>query len=307
MSRTRKHEIGVGLLVLGAAILLGWMAIQVGAIGSLSEQVRVTAIFEDAAGLKEGAAVAVAGVEVGRVDSLTVDFDQAEVGLSIDAQADIREDVVVVLRARSVLGEKYIELLPQSRDAGPLREGQVLTDTRGQYEIDQFVTGLEPLIQSLDPEAVDSIMSPLVEALEEDPERPKRMLEDLEATLSNLREASEQAPELVTEARATMSEVRTVSRDTRAVVARADAVLTDVEAATAELPASAERLPGLLDEAEATLAEARTAAGTLNDSSDSLQKILGNLEDIDKWELRRLLREEGIVVRLSPSEVVPTE
>ena len=307
MRRTRKHEIGVGLLVLGAALLLGWMAIQVGAIGSLGESVRVVAVFDDAAGLKEGAAVSVAGVEVGRVEALEVDFDTARVHLAIEADADIREDVVVAMRARSVLGEKYIELLPQSREAAPLTEGAVLTATRGQYEIDQFVTGLEPLIEGLDPEAVDKVMQPLVAALEEDPERPKRMLEDLEVTLANLREASEQAPELVTEARATLAEVRTVSRDAREVVARADTVLTDVEAATAELPATAERIPGLLDEAEATLSETRVAVGTLNDSSESLAKVLSNFEDIDKWELRRLLREEGIVVRLSPSEVVPTE
>ncbi|MFM2161016.1 MAG: hypothetical protein RLZZ383_528, partial [Pseudomonadota bacterium] len=28
---------------------------------------------------------------------------------------------------------------------------------------------------------------------------------------------------------------------------------------------------------------------------------------IDKWELRRLLREEGILIRLQPDEVVPSD
>ena len=305
--RSRKHEIGVGLLVLGAAVLLGWMAIQVGAIGSLGERIEVVAVFDDAAGLKEGAAVSIAGVEVGRVEQLEVDFDSARVRLSVDTTAGIREDVVVALRARSVLGEKYIELLPQSRDAAPLKSGAVLTTTRGQYEIDQFVTGLEPLLESLDPADVDRIVQPLVRAMEEDPERPAQMLGDLQVTLRNLREASEEAPLLVSEARATMAEVRAVSRDARGAVARADAILDDVEQATAGLPASTERIPGLLDEAEATLAETREAVAVLNDSSESIGKILTNFEDIDKWELRRLLREEGIVVRLSPSEVVPTE
>ena len=38
--------------------------------------------------------------------------------------------------------------------------------------------------------------------------------------------------------------------------------------------------------------------------AERLDRILANVEEIDKWELRRLLREEGIVVRLRPQEVV---
>ena len=304
---SRKHEIGVGLLVLGAGALLGYMAIQLGSVGQLGETVEVTAVFDDVSGLSEGAAVAIAGVEVGRVGALTVDFDAARVPLSIQEDAQVRQDVVVVLRARSVLGEKYIELVPQSQDAPLLADGAVLTETRGQYEIDQFVTGLEPLITSLDPDALEVVMTPLLTALEEDPERPARMLENLDATLANVREASEEAPALVREARQTMADVRRVSAKAEQVADRADGVLTDLEQATAELPASAERLPGLLDEAEATLTEARSTLETVNGSSESLAKVLANFEDIDKWELRRLLREEGIVVRLTPSDVEPTE
>ncbi|MCP4807470.1 MAG: MCE family protein [Proteobacteria bacterium] len=304
---SRKHEIGVGLLVLGATGLLGWMAIQVGSVGQLGDTVDVVAVFDDASGLKEGAAIAIAGVEVGRVGTLEVAFDKANVPLSISADADVRDDVIVVLRARSVLGEKYVELVPQDPGAPLLASGTVLTDTRGQYEIDQFVTGLEPLLASLDPQAVDQIVTPLVSALEADPERPARMLENLDATLANVREASEEAPALVREARQTMTDVRRVSAKAEVVAERADAVLVDLEEVTADLPASADRLPGLLDEAEATLTEARSTLETVNGSSESLAKVLHNFEDIDKWELRRLLREEGIVIRLTPSDVEPTD
>lgn len=311
---SRKHEVGVGLLVLGAGGLLAWMAVQVGSLGQLGETVEVVAVFDDASGLTEGAAIAIAGVEVGQVGSLEVDFDTARVPLSIRKDADIRQDVTVVLRSRSVLGEKYIELVPHSRDAPLLTDGAVLTDTQGQYEIDQFVTGLKPLLGALDPEDLDRVMKPVVAALEEDPERPARMLENLDATLENVRLASDEAPALMREARGalaegreTMADIRRVADQAESVATRADQVLGDLEQATAELPASAERIPGLLDKADATLTEAHGALATINGSSDSLAKILKNFEDIDKWELRRLLREEGIVVRFKPHEVEPTE
>ncbi len=307
MKVERKHQIGVGLLVIVSSLVLAWMALQVGALSNLGERVEVTAVLDDAAGLTTGAAVSIAGVEVGRVDGLRVDYDQAVVSLSLHPEAEVREDVLVLLRARSLLGEKYIELVPQSRDAAIVQSGAVLTNTHGQVEIDQFVTGLEPLIRSMDPEDLQKVIQPLVLALEEDPERPARMLRDAEATLKNLREASEDAPELVAETRQTLADVRRVSRKAELVADRADRVLGEIEAAAEPLPEATQRLPGLLDEAEATLIAAKEATAVLSDNSERIETILENFEQIDKWELRRLLREEGIVVRFRPSEVEPTE
>jgi hypothetical protein len=37
--------------------------------------------------------------------------------------------------------------------------------------------------------------------------------------------------------------------------------------------------------------------------TEDARTVLNNFKDIDKWELRRLLREEGILIRLRQSEV----
>lgn len=299
---SRKRELGVGALVLAAAGLLAWMTLRVGNV-QVGDRIEATAVFEDAAGLKEGAAVSIAGVEVGTVTSLTVDFDKARVGLSIDPDAQVRDDVVVALRARSVLGEKYIELLPQDPSAPLLTSGATLTRTEGQLEIDQFVNQLGPLLDGVDPETLDAVLDPWLAALEEDPERPTRMLDDAEVLLRNLREASEDAPAMVSEARGTLSEVRSLAQDGKKTLDRADAVLSDLEDATAELPASAERIPGLLDEVEATVDDTHALVLELNGQTDQVEVILDNLEEIDKWELRRIVREEGVTVRLRPREI----
>jgi len=52
------------------------------------------------------------------------------------------------------------------------------------------------------------------------------------------------------------------------------------------------------------VADGRLVLGDLKDSTGDIKLVLSNLKEIDKWELRRLLREEGIVVRLRESEVV---
>lgn len=296
-----KHEIGVGLLFVAAVGLLAWMSLKVGAFSNLGDAIEVEAVFEDAAGLQDGAAVSVAGVEVGTVSTMRVDFDKAVVGIRLQPDAQIREDVQVHIRARSVLGEKYLELVPVSRDAPLIQDGAVLTDTRGQTEIDQLVTSLGPLVEQangLDTEALQDLIEPFAQAIEEDPERPKRMLNDLEITLHNVRLASEELPALMDDSKRTLAQVRGVSSDASQTLEQADALLVKVDPLLTDVQAGAEKLPALTEEVELTLGEARVLLASLQNSTESLEIVLKNFEEIDREEIERLMREEGVKVRL---------
>ncbi len=313
MKRNRRHEIGVGLLVTGGALLTGWMAIQAGAVG-LGDRVEVSATFDNVVGLSQGAAVMVAGVEVGKVTHLHARFDKAGVDLSLEPEAMLRQDVQAVIRARSVLGEKYVELVPSSTDAPLLQDGDTIVETRSSTEIDEVVTGLEPLLNLVDPERLQDGFDTFLTLLETDPDRPGRMVDDLEATLRNLRAFSEsalgtaeEAQTLVAEGRSLIADLQETSKQVDPLLTRAEGALTDLEDAAADLPAVTERLQPTLDEAHAALAELREGLRPLTDQPERLDLILQNMSEIDKWELRRLLREEGIKVRLSPRDVVPLE
>ena len=109
MAKSRKYELGVGCLLIAAVAVLAFMAIQIGAFGSLRKEIELTARFDDAVGLNKGAEVAIAGVEIGTVKSLRIDHNQAVATISIDAKANVRKDALVRLRSRSVLGERYDE------------------------------------------------------------------------------------------------------------------------------------------------------------------------------------------------------
>ncbi len=89
------------------------------------------------------------------------------------------------------------------------------------------------------------------------------------------------------------------------VVARADDVLAELELAVGELPAATGDLPVLVSDARAAIADTRVLLDSMLSHRDELTQILSNLSEIDKWELRRLLREEGILVRMRQSEVTP--
>lgn len=302
MAVSRRNEAGVGLLLVVAIGLLAWMALRVGAFQAPGNYLHVYATLDSAAGLNPGAVVSIAGVPVGRVEKITVDFDKAKLELSVDAEAGVREDVSLALRARSVLGEKYVALVPRSREAALLKDGATISETHGQMEIDQMVTRLEPFLDAMDPKALQRMGAVLSSAIDEDPERPVRMLRDAETTLHNAAEASGQLPGLIADARETLAVVRRTADDARPVLNHADQAIAEAQLRIQAVPP--DQVPALLARADDAASSAQDILANLDGHTNELNRILLNLQDLDKWELRRLLREEGIVVRLRPSEVV---
>lgn len=312
MPRSHKHEIGVGLLVLVAFGLLAWMSLEVGALRGLGDRVDVQARLDDAMGLEDGAVVKVAGVAVGTVTGITIDHDVAVVAFQLEPEAGLRRDAIVQVRARSLLGEKFLELQPQSRDAPRLQDGDTLASTRPAAEIDELVNGLAPVIATLDPEALKSTMDALSAAMKDDPERAARMLRNLDEILENGAEASRGLPGLVAEGTSAARDVRRVAAEARPVIRRAEAVaqradtaLARIDEATVGLPETMQELDALVTETRAAVSDGQAVLARIDDKGPEIETILDNVSEIDKWEVRRWLREEGIKVRLRESEVTP--
>ena len=70
--RRANLEMTVGFFVLIGLACLAYLAINLGKMEVIGTGYQVFANFENASGLKTGAAVEVAGVEVGRVDSIQI-------------------------------------------------------------------------------------------------------------------------------------------------------------------------------------------------------------------------------------------
>lgn len=163
----RKHsgDVMLGAVILAALGLLAYMAIAVGGL-KFGNAIHVKAEFKNATGLVKEGAVMIAGVNVGSVESLSVRHDKAVVGLRLRSDAQIRQDVKAAIRAKSLLGEKYVELLPQSEDAPLIKSGTVLTDTAVPVEVDELLTHLGPVIKDIDPKDLRAIVKSVAVALD---------------------------------------------------------------------------------------------------------------------------------------------
>jgi len=307
MAGSRKHEIGVGILVVVASGLLAYMSMQVGALRNLGEQLELTVELSDAAGLSDGAAVRIAGVQVGQVTGMGVEHDKAVLTVSVNQSAKVREDASVQVRARSILGEKYLEITPQSEDARLLSSGEQLLVQRSQTEIDELVNTLGPLVEAVDAEALGASMDKLTEALEDDPDRLARMFRDLDTMLQNGAAASQDLPVAVDETRSTLTQIRLAAKETRPIIARSEKVLGRLDTATESLPEISEDVKLLVKDTRLLVSDSRATLERIERMTTDMETVLKNFSEIDKWELRRLLREEGILLRVRKSQVEEQE
>ena len=131
----QRQDIAVGCLLVVALGAAAVMATFAGAFRGGWSTIEVTVPAADVAGLQQSADVAVVGIRVGRVERLELKRDQALVHLRLDPDADLRQDTTARIRARSVLGEKYLELVPHDPDAPLLRDGDVLAQEAVLYAV----------------------------------------------------------------------------------------------------------------------------------------------------------------------------
>lgn len=116
MNHTRT-EIIVGIFVLVGIVCLGYLAIRLGKLEILNTNgYTVYADFASVAGLKPGDPVEIAGVKIGRVESMALANDRARLGLRIDPQVKLQDDTIASVRSRGLIGDKFVLVSPGSSD-----------------------------------------------------------------------------------------------------------------------------------------------------------------------------------------------
>ena len=135
MPRTRSlawSELKIGVMAIAAMALTAMLIIAVGGASGFSwERYDLKTSFQDVQGLKSGAIVRVAGVEVGKVTSVELKGTGVEVVLSIkkENQGRVTTDSHAAIGAMSLLGEPLIDVSPSSTGT-PLKDGDVIKSVK---------------------------------------------------------------------------------------------------------------------------------------------------------------------------------
>lgn len=132
-------ELGVGIFVLVGMACLTYLAVHLGETEIFNRGYRVTATFDSVSGVKEGASVEVAGVEVGRVEGIRVTPDsRASLILRLRPWVVLKDDAIASIRTKGIIGDKFVKLSPGGSENTIPPNGRI-RDTESAVEWEELI------------------------------------------------------------------------------------------------------------------------------------------------------------------------
>lgn len=245
-------EAKVGIFVLVALLILGYMSFRVGQYGfGLQRGYMLSAVFDNVTGLDKSSAVEMAGVSIGKVESIRLVDGRALVTMRINPDVQLRSDVGASVKTHGILGDKYIEITPGSTGEF-LKSGEQIARTSSQADLDRLLN------------QVASVMDDI-----------KKVTSNLGDTLGG-DEGREQI-------RSIMANVRTLTDNLNKVVARNDEKFDDLVDNLRSASREMDRTFAQLNEIATDLNQGKGTVGTLlKDKSvaENLNKTLASLQEI---------------------------
>ena len=163
---------GTGIKV---AVFMVVMLLLTGALFAIFAQYRggpqnkYSAVFEDASSLKEGDSVRVAGVRVGSVNRISLEPDNTvTVGFGADRDIVLTSGTKAAVRYLNLVGDRYLELVDSPGSSRIQPPGSVIPIDRTlpALDLDLLLGGLKPVVQGLNPQAVNALTNSLIQILQ---------------------------------------------------------------------------------------------------------------------------------------------
>ena len=142
-----SNEARIGIGVLAAAVIFIAGIVYLRGIDLRSKQYALRVSYRNVQGLKEGDVVTVAGLAIGRVETMSMVGRGIRVSLSIQTKVHLPQDSKAILKSETIMGGKFIEIAP-GMDTLMLANGDSLA---GMYEADlsELTATLSPITSNV--------------------------------------------------------------------------------------------------------------------------------------------------------------
>jgi phospholipid/cholesterol/gamma-HCH transport system substrate-binding protein len=134
-------EFSVGVFVLIGMACLGYLTIKLGKMEIFgSDGYTVTARFASVTGLKTGASVEIAGVQVGKVTGISLGSDYAaKVNMQIKKAVPLSDDSIAAVKTSGLIGDKYISI-SLGGSSSNLTDGGEIEETQSAIDIEALIS-----------------------------------------------------------------------------------------------------------------------------------------------------------------------
>jgi phospholipid/cholesterol/gamma-HCH transport system substrate-binding protein len=311
-TRSRKLDALLGGIVVAVVALFVWLSLAVGG-GAPRDAKRYVLLFDSALGLHEDNSVAIAGVHVGVVDHIGIEGRRARVTIAIDPSVQLHDNAKGAVRAKTLLGEKYVDLDPGEGPSPLLAADSVLKDNLPTVEIDSVIRSVSELVTSL------NIITPPLEAAVSRIDAMLRATDD-PALADELTRTVADAGQLIRDTSALVSgsseDLKVLLRMMRekgpsifeqldSATARVERVLAALdnealERGAARVGPTLENVDIAVTDMRLAMADVRSASGRMESILVKLDRNLSRVEDVNERSIREFFQVEGLRVNLIP-------
>jgi phospholipid/cholesterol/gamma-HCH transport system substrate-binding protein len=178
----------IGLAVIATLILAAFRAQDLPLIGGGETY---TAAFSEAGGLKPDDPVRIAGVRVGKVESIDLDGDHVKVSFRVKTDSEFGTDTGASIRVNTLLGAMYLALEPAG--SGQLDPGEEIPveRTSSPYDVVQAFSGLAETAEQIDTDQLASSLTTLADLTRNTPEEFKAALSGVSRLSANIAEKNQ--------------------------------------------------------------------------------------------------------------------
>lgn len=311
-----KSEALLGAVTIGVVIAGVWLTFSLGG-GAPRGSLPYVFLFDSALGLSVDNTVAVAGVKVGVVESISVEGRAARVTVRIDPTVTVHTDAKAALRQKTLLGEKYVDLDPGQAESEGLPAGSVVRDNVPTVEIDQVIRNVSILVDRLNAitPPLESAIARVGSALED--QDGKSLVTEAAGALADVRVLMRETNKLVRSSGEDIAVVLAMARDKAprlverldSAAGRVDALLATIDpqalqAAADRVAPAAENIDQMTSDMKVAMTDVRAAAKRLDGVLSRLDGTLKRLDALNESAIREFLQVQGVRVNLIPDATV---
>ena len=268
-------EAKVGLFVLAALIILAYMSFRVGEYGfGLKKGYPVSVVFDNATGLEKDASVQIAGVEVGRVEDISLKDGKALVTLRILPSVKLEKDVEAKIKSYGILGDKYVDIVPGTKGETYISAGGDITRTEQQADIDKLLRELGIIAGDV-MKVTASLKNVLGSA--EGETNLKAIVENTRSITENLNRVVTQNDEKLNLMIANLGEA---SAEMRKAFAALNSVVEKIDSGEGTIGQLVEN-KDVFDNLNQTLASIRDITNKINEGEGTIGKLINDEDTVD--------------------------
>lgn len=306
----RSGDVKTGLFVLTALVLLAFATLWIVGSGLGGADRRSYEVWlDDAGGVRAGDPVRLAGIEVGRVESVDLRADEdfpVVASVAIDRAISLRQGSFARLTSDGLLGSKFLAIDPGPLDAADIGDrpilgqsgasieqalatvanlgedaGALMQDARGVVNqigprLDALLARGEHLLAEDNVEELASTLRILRQTLEDVGPQLPGLLQRLDSVASDLEEGMAHVPQLAAQANGVANDLRqALGPEGERLAATLDSAQTTLEAATQAFESADQVLTAVNqegDDLQATIRDLRRTAANLEALSQTLKQ-----------------------------------